>query len=291
MSQTMNSNEIFLRETSVSGGPTHQKPPEISFIHDQRFDDPESVHTILEAIIAPDEDVESSTIRNEDYSLPSRPILSRRTEELLFLRMNLLLCLADRRVKAGIKRSDSAVRRMLNEARSIRDHIVEANQRLVVTMSSKFKGNGVPLADLISEGNLTLLKAASLFDVSRGWRFSTYATHAILRNLSRYVKREHRRRENTADFFDLTYEDQTPEWLDIHPSTIVAEFLASLNARERSIVCERFGLTPSGQRQTLREIGRKQGISKERVRQIIANACAGGRKQFGRLLGLALSNP
>jgi RNA polymerase primary sigma factor len=80
------------------------------------------------------------------------------------------------------------VRQAYRDAMSLRDEFVRANLRLVVTMARRYDRGGMPLADLIQEGNLGLMHAVSRFDYRRGLRFSTYACwwirHAIGRALA-----------------------------------------------------------------------------------------------------------
>lgn len=68
-----------------------------------------------------------------------------------------------------------------------RAELVRCNLRLVIAIASKFQGRGLPLEDLIAEGNLGLMKAAERFDPARGCRFSTYATWWIRQAVSRAV--------------------------------------------------------------------------------------------------------
>lgn len=60
-----------------------------------------------------------------------------------------------------------------------RDHIILANLRLVVSISKRYQRRGVPLGDLVSEGNLGLIDAAGKFDPGKGFRFTTFAKHRI----------------------------------------------------------------------------------------------------------------
>src|SRR6185436_3142266 len=87
---------------------------------------------------------------------------------------------------AGVYVDD--VRQAHRDAMSLRDEFVRANLRLVVTMARRYDRGGMPLADLIQEGNLGLMHAVSRFDYRRGLRFSTYACwwirHAIGRALA-----------------------------------------------------------------------------------------------------------
>ena len=80
------------------------------------------------------------------------------------------------------------VRQAHRDAATLRDEFVRANLRLVVTMARRYDRGGMPLADLIQEGNLGLMHAVSRFDYRRGLRFSTYACwwirHAIGRALA-----------------------------------------------------------------------------------------------------------
>jgi RNA polymerase sigma-32 factor len=67
--------------------------------------------------------------------------------------------------------------------------IIEAHIRLVVRIASKFKGYGLPIGDLIQEGNRGLLEAANRFDPDRNVRYSTYATWWILAAMQEYIVR------------------------------------------------------------------------------------------------------
>jgi RNA polymerase primary sigma factor len=66
-----------------------------------------------------------------------------------------------------------------------RDRMVRANLRLVVNVARAYTGKGLPLEDLIAEGNLGLMRAAELFDPTRGHRFSTYAVYWIKQSIRR----------------------------------------------------------------------------------------------------------
>lgn len=77
--------------------------------------------------------------------------------------------------------------RQIEEGLAAREHLIKANTRLVVSIAKKYVGRGVPFLDLIQEGNLGLMKAVEKFDVSRGYRFSTYATWWIRQTITRAI--------------------------------------------------------------------------------------------------------
>ncbi len=66
-----------------------------------------------------------------------------------------------------------------------REHLVRSNLRLVVNIAKRYGGRGMPLGDLIEEGNLGLIKAVDYFDPGRGTRFSTYAAWWIKQSIKR----------------------------------------------------------------------------------------------------------
>jgi RNA polymerase primary sigma factor len=130
-----------------------------------------------------------------------------------------------------------------------RDELVQANLRLVISIAVKYQGHNVPLEDLIQEGNIGLIKAASKFDYRKGFKFSTYAIwwikQAIMRtldNFSRSIRlpsyivakmnkfdaiyaalcqelQREPRREEIADALDLTV-NQVEEILTFNADTI-----------------------------------------------------------------------
>ncbi len=77
--------------------------------------------------------------------------------------------------------------RIVQEGCLAREHLIKANTRLVVSIAKRYLGNGVPLLDLIQEGNLGLMRAVEKYEYERGFRFSTYATWWIRQTITRAI--------------------------------------------------------------------------------------------------------
>src|SRR5690606_24613122 len=74
---------------------------------------------------------------------------------------------------------------VVREGQAARQHLLEANLRLVVSLAKRYTGRGMPLLDLIQEGNLGLIRAMEKFDYAKGFKFSTYATWWIRQAITR----------------------------------------------------------------------------------------------------------
>jgi RNA polymerase nonessential primary-like sigma factor len=226
------------------------------------------------------------------------------------------------------------LRAIVRDGRRARAHLLEANLRLVVSLAKRYTGRGMPLLDLIQEGNLGLIRAVEKFDYAKGFKFSTYATWWIRQAITRgmadqartirlpvhlveqvnklaRIKRDlHQQlgREATHEELaeesglpvekvsDLLDHSRDPVSLDMPvgseeeaplgdfiedaeatdaESTVISGLLhddmrrviATLDEREQNVIRLRYGLD-DGQPRTLDQIGKRFGLSRERVRQI-----------------------
>jgi RNA polymerase nonessential primary-like sigma factor len=229
-----------------------------------------------------------------------------------------------------------------------RQKMIEHNLRLVVNVAKQYINRGVPLLDLVEEGNLGLMHALEKFDPERGFRFSTYATWWIRQNVERAIMNQSRtirlpvhvikdmnivlrarrhlemhgngepRAEDIAHLLGRSTEDvrralshnehlaSLDAPLDIDPllsigesiadesatapdarlanveiEDLVREWLAQLNAKQRTVIERRFGLS-GAEVVTLEQLADSLGVTRERVRQIQLEALAQLRKILRR---------
>ena len=217
-------------------------------------------------------------------SLYEVPLLGRDQEAHLFRKMNCLKFLACQlRASIDPARARTAdldeVERLQEEALAVKNQIIRANLRLVVSIAKRHVGPSNNFFELISDGNMSLIRAVEKFDYSRGNKFSTYASWAIMKNFARTIPEENYRRDRFVTGHEEMFESAADNRTDEHEyenslkrmREAVKGMLGRLDDRERRIIVSRYGLNGNHE-QTLEQLGRELGITKERVRQIEARA-------------------
>ncbi|MFM8634373.1 MAG: sigma-70 family RNA polymerase sigma factor [Planctomycetia bacterium] len=217
-------------------------------------------------------------------SLYQTRLLSKDEEQFYFRRMNWLKFRAatargrlDRK-RATIRQIDE-IEDWLAEAETSKSILITSNLRLVVSIAKKFVDPGTSFEELVSEGNLALMRAVEKFSFALGNRFSTYATYAIQRHFFRvsHKSRQFRSRFVSTDetLKDRAAEPDTAEYCSSEQvaelSQLFTKFLGDLEPREKQIVVARFGFDGKPPR-TFRELGDEMGVCKERIRQIQTRA-------------------
>jgi RNA polymerase primary sigma factor len=214
-----------------------------------------------------------------------KPLLTKEQECYLFKKYNYLKFLAKecRSSKDIDTFNKQDIQKMIKYAKQIRDTkeiIVEHNLRLVISIAAKCSSASISAFDLVSDGNFSLIRAVERYDISRGNKFSTYATWAIVNNYARSIPKEKKRMEwmqvSSEDIF-LNKEEEKKDLLvlerqDEEQEASIAALFSVLNYREERIIRARFGLNASREKVKLHVIGETMGLTRERVRQIEAHA-------------------
>jgi len=225
-----------------------------------------------------------------DESIAAAPQLMQGGEErLMFLRFNyskLRLCKLQKLMKkSGMtrKRAEEFVfwhRRFEH----FREYLVRTNLALVLAMAKRTRLGDVDFAEIVSEGNMALIRAVDKFNVDRGFKFSTYACRAILKAFSRTALKSSRHRTRFPVEFEPEMEKS--DWQDRRRDAveedcidelkaIVDRNLADLSSVEETVIRRRFNWKQEEETPlTLEEVGQIIGVTKERVRQIQNKALA-----------------
>ena len=160
-----------------------------------------------------------------------------------------------------------------------REQIAETNLALVLAMAKRTRMSEVDFADLVSEGNMALLRSVDKFDCGRGFKFSTYACRAILKAFSRQGMKLSKYRQRFPTDFDPALEKsnhletirrETELEAADEVKFVVMNNDADLTDVEQTVIHHRFGIDlPDDQDPlTLEQVGQIIGVTKERVRQI-----------------------
>lgn len=218
-------------------------------------------------------------------SLYEVPLLTREQEAHLFRKLNFLKYKASKlREQLDPARAKSSlmdeIERLYQEAVTTKNQIIRSNLRLVVSIAKRHVGATGDFFELVSDGNMSLMRAVEKFDYARGNKFSTYATWAIMKNYARTIPDEHRQRDrfrtSHEEVFSGTQDQRTDQYglesAQTQREAQIEKILEHLDEREQKIIISRFGLARGHEPLTLKEVGAELGVTKERIRQLEARA-------------------
>jgi RNA polymerase primary sigma factor len=239
----------------------------------------------------PDGDAEPRKVRRPSglppylASLYEMPLLTPPQEVYLFRKYNFLKYkaakLRDQLDPAAPKAAlMDEIESLYEQAVETKNQIARANLRLVVSIAKRHVGPDQNFFELVSDGNMSLLRAVEKFDFARGNKFSTYASWAIMKNFARTIPGEYKYRDrfrtSSEELFAGTQENRgnprVEEMAQDRREQQIERILRRLDEREQRIIIDRFGLDHALEPQTLKEVGATLGVTKERVRQLEARA-------------------
>ncbi len=224
-------------------------------------------------------------------SLYSIPLLNREQEAHYFRKFNYLKSraskLRDRIDRQHPKSSDlELLEELIEQAQQVKNFLIRSNLRLVVSIAKRHMSPSSNFFEMVSDGNMSLFRAVEKFDYSRGNKFSTYATWAIMKNYARSIPAEYTRldrfRTGTDEMFDYSTDERRNPYEDQRTNTqqhqVIMSILEQLEERERNIIIQRFGLADGTEPLTLEQVGERHSVTKERIRQIETRALQKIRK-------------
>jgi RNA polymerase primary sigma factor len=269
----------------------------IQFVYNQEFEAPGADEAILADRRGP-EGVRPRHVQTPKELPPylqdlyRQPLFTPEQERDMFRRYNYLKFQADRLrrrldVLTAAEAELARIESLLAESERIKNEILRANLRLVVSIARRHVGRSSCFFEIVSDGNLSLMRAVEKFDYSRGFKFSTYASWAIMRNYARTIPEQlyHASRLVTGSEDTLAVaaapDDSGRDTVIEGARHLIQKGLVLLTARERDVVVRHYGLDQRGEPMTLDQIGGLFGVTKERVRQIERKAIAKLRAALG----------
>jgi RNA polymerase sigma factor (sigma-70 family) len=224
-------------------------------------------------------------------SLYSIPLLTREEEVYCFRKMNYLKHKATK-LREGLDASRPKTREMdeieeqLDKSLEIKNFLIRSNLRLVVSIAKRHIKPNSNFFEMVSDGNMSLIRAIEKFDYTKGNKFSTYSTWAIMKNFARSIPAEHtlldRFRTGKDEIFQKSTDDRSnqfqEELVNQKQHQVIMSILEQLDDREKEIIMFRYGLNRGSEPQTLEQVGNNFGVTKERIRQLEARALGKLRK-------------
>jgi RNA polymerase sigma factor (sigma-70 family) len=269
----------------------HLSSRKVRFIDDPLYHTPDAESAVNEIASA---EVLPASPKSEDLRIPRdlppylqdlyrTPLLTPGRERALFLKFNFhkyQFVKARRALEpnfARVRELDS-MESHLRKAIDTKNEIIRANLRLVVSVARKHLRPGMNFMELISDGNITLMRAVEGFDIHKGYRFSTYATLALMKGFARSVPLM--RGSKLGATRTASSDEMLADLPDLHPDRRgetmitrdhVRQLLSRLNDRERAVLSAHYGISTDGsaiEPATYEQVGHRLGLSKQRVRQI-----------------------